>query len=156
MNLPNLPSENDPTAQARYFLDMLDAFGQEGTPEANRIRHALIQAVDEYSQADDADKEAALVALKIRMLGIQAGAAEVLLRHCRRLHTFFSKQTRKIGTKSKEGKTIRSTAESINALCEALSSMIEALESGDEALQEKAQSSLEFAQSKMAEVQTSL
>ena len=156
MNLPNLPSESDPTTQARYFLDMLDAFGQEGTPEANRVRNALIQAVDEYSRAEDEEKEAAQVALKIRMLGIQAGAAELLLNHCRRLHTFFSKQTRKMGTKSKKGQTIRNTAESLNALCTALDSMIQALENGDEALQEQAQSNLEIAQSKMEEVQASL
>ena len=156
MNFPEMPAESDATAQARYFLDMLDAFGQQGTPEANRIRNALIQAVDEYSRADEGDKEAAQVALKIRMLGIQAGAAELLLNHCRRLHTFFSKQTRKIGTKSQKGQTIRNTAESLNALCTALSSIIEALESGDESLQEEAQSNLQIAQSKMEEVQASL
>lgn len=156
VNLPQAPAEDDPTAQARYFLDMLDTFGQQGTPEAHRVRHALIQAVDEYARAEDEEKEAAQVALKIRMLGIQAGAAELLLNHCRRLHIFFSKQTRKMGTKSQKGQTIRNTAESLNALCTALSSIIEALESGDESLQEQAQSNLQIAQSKMEEVQASL
>ncbi len=37
LDLGDPPTFEDPKAQAEYFLEMLDAFAQQGTPEAKRI-----------------------------------------------------------------------------------------------------------------------
>ncbi len=128
--------DKDPAAQAEYFMEMLDALGQQGSPEAARIRLALIEAVADYAKAED--KEAAAKLLKAHMLGIELGVARLLLGTTEKLRDRFIKESRKLGTKSKQGQVVRQSAEAFELLADGFAKMVAAAEAQDEALRAEA------------------
>ncbi len=147
LKIADPPSSDDPKAQAEYFVDMLDAFAQQGTPEAKRIRQGLIKAIDDYGAAED--KEAAAELTRMRLLGLEAGVSELLLRSTRKMRDRLGTESRKLGTSSKIGKSVRAGADGLSLMVSALENMLAAAESGDQALRDQAHVQLAEARSMM-------
>jgi len=144
------PQDTDPKAQAEYFLKMLDAFAQQGTPEAKRIRSALIEAVSEYGAA--ADKEAAALILRARVAGLELGVTELLVRSTKKLRDRFTQESRKLGTGSKVGVTTRKAAEGFGLMVDGLEMLQRAAELSDPALRDRAHEVLARARVRMEEL----
>ena len=142
------PEGADPKAQAEHFMAMLDAFAQQGTPEAKRIRGALIEAVSEYGA--NPDKAQAGAILKARLAGLEAGVCELLLRSTRKLRDRFVQEARKQGSSSKLGQTAHAAAEGFTVMVDGLEKLLQAAETGDVALRDAANEQLAAAQEKMA------
>lgn len=146
--LPPLESD-DPRTQAQYFMDLLAALGQQASPEAKRIRQVLIDAVTSYRDA--ADKVQARLELRDRLLGVEAGVAEVLLGTVRKLRDRLRSDMKRIGGSSTIGKSLQAASDGFHTLGEALETMLQAAEAQDEALRKKAYVLMETARTKLRE-----
>jgi hypothetical protein len=141
------PATEDPQAQAEWFISLLDAFAQHGSPEAVRLRRGLIETVNDYAAAED--KVAARVVAAARIAGLQAGVAEVVLRSTRKMRDRFVKESRRRGTSSKQGKSLRAAADGFSKMVEGLEMMAQAAEVGDEALSARGAELMEEARAAM-------
>jgi hypothetical protein len=150
LGVGDAPTSDDPKAQADYFLQMLDAFAQQGTPEAKRIRSALIESVSEYGKARD--KETAAVVLRAKVAGLEMGVTELLVRATRKLRDRFVAESRKLGTSSKLGETTRVAAEGFSSMVDGLEMLQKAAETNDAALREEALRLIADARAKMERI----
>ncbi|MBI5508350.1 MAG: hypothetical protein HY903_06325 [Deltaproteobacteria bacterium] len=141
------PLTDDPKAQADYFMQMLDTFAQQGTPEAMRLRTGLIEAVEAFGKTED--KAKAAIELRARVAGLELGVAELLVRTTRKLRDRLVEESRKLGTSSKIGKSARQAAEGFTAMVAGLEKLAQAAEDDDPALRAEAHRILDDARSKM-------
>jgi hypothetical protein len=110
-------------------MELLGALAQQGTPEATRIRQALIDAVTAFDRAED--EEQAKQVLLMHLAGIELGVSKILLATTQKMRDRFVKESRRLGTKTPQAKTVRLTAEAFDTLCLGFSKMIEASERQD-------------------------
>lgn len=143
------PSEDDPKGRAEYFLQMLDAFAQQGTAEATKVRSMLIGAIAEYSERAKENKEEALTKLKATLYGLEAGVMELLIRSTSKLRDKITEQASKLGTKSQAGKNARAAADGMSSVVEALSTMLRAANEGSQQLRDRANAMMEKARETM-------
>jgi hypothetical protein len=144
------PTSDDPKAQAEYFMQMLDAFAQQGTPDAKRIRSALIEAVTEFGEAED--KAEATVVLRARVAGLEMGVTDLLVRATKKLRDRFVMESRKLGTSSKLGETTRAAADGFSMMVDGLEKLRNAAETGDAALRDEANELIALARAKMEQI----
>jgi len=123
------PETTDPKAQVQYFMEMLDAFAQQGTPEATRIRTELITAVTEFEA--NPNKDEAMVLIRARTAGIELGLAELMLRSVRKMRDRLVQDSRKMGTGSKAGLNTRSAAEGFTQFAAGLEKLLAAAQTDD-------------------------
>jgi hypothetical protein len=147
VELPPQPSTEDPHAQAEWFVSLLDAFAQHGSPEAAKLRRGLLDVVNEYDAADD--KVAARAVAAGRIAGMQAGIAELVLRSARKMRDRFVKESRKRGTASRDGKSLRVAADGFTKMVEGLEMMAQAARAGDEALSARGEALMDEARAAM-------
>jgi len=132
------PPAEDPQSQAEYFMQLLDAFAEQGTAEAKRLRAALIEAVDEYSQKAKDGRDEAMRILQAKLLGMEAGLVELLLRSTRKMRDRFVLESRKLGQSSQMGKAIHAAAEGMGQITEALQKLLDAAGAGSDELRTEA------------------
>jgi hypothetical protein len=132
------PPEGDPKRQATYFMGLLEAFAQHGTPEATRLRSALIEAVDTYSEQATKSIEAARVIFASKIAGIETGVMAIALRSVKKMRERVLRDGRDIGTKSMLGKNMQAFSEGLGIMADAMEILIEAAAAGDRALRERA------------------
>lgn len=147
---PVPPPDDDPKAQADFFITMLDAFAQANTVETKRIRQALIDAINAYS--DDGNKVRAAVMLKQTLAGIELGMAEVLRRILARVRDRMLSESKRLGVTSPDGDLARRGAEGFTLVVHALTQMVQAARGGDDSLREQARATLALAQKKIENV----
>ena len=158
VGLGEAPPESDPKGRADYFLQMLDAFAQQGTQEAKRVRSGLIQAIGEYREATEdkelgeVEKTEAQTRLKAKLYGMEAGVMELLIRSVSRMRDRILEQARTLGTKAGPGKNAHTAAEGLGQVVEALQTMMDAANKGSEDLREKANGMMEKARGIFAEL----
>ncbi len=145
--LPAAPQSDDPQLNAQYFMDLLDGLAKQASPEATRIRRALVEAIEAFSAAED--KDTARLELKARLYGIEAGVAELVLRGVRKVREQVAATSRRLGTGTTLGKTARSAADGFALLVQALETMLKGAESGDDNLREQAHALLAQARGKL-------
>jgi hypothetical protein len=150
LGMGNPPTSDDPKAQAEYFMQMLDAFAQQGTPEAKRIRSALIEAVAEYGKAQN--KAEAAIVLKAKVAGLEMGVTDLLVRATKKLRDRFVAESRKLGTSSKLGETTRTAADGFSMMVDGLEKLQKAAEGNDAALREEANKLIADARAKMEQI----
>jgi hypothetical protein len=144
---PEPAPEDDPKAQADFFVQMLDSFAQAGTSETKRIRKALVDAIEEYSSAED--KVAAGETLKETLAGIEVGMAEVLRRVIGRVRDRMVQESRRLGVSSPEGDVARRGAEGFTLVVEALGKMVQSAREGDDQMRVEARAILARAQQQL-------
>ncbi|MCK5688381.1 hypothetical protein KAI87_03875, partial [Myxococcota bacterium] len=138
---------------ATFFMEMLDTFAQQGTPEFKRVRVALIETITGFRDA--VDKEEAKLVLQARLIGIEMGVAELMLRSVRKIRDKMVKESRKLGTGSAAGKNIRSAATGLDKLVSALEKMHRGAEEGDEKVRAEARAEMQEARELMQAVEAS-
>jgi hypothetical protein len=148
---PTPPSDDDPKAQADFFLQMLDAFAKANTAETKRIRRALIDAIEAYSSS--ADKKLAGEILKATMAGIEVGMAEVLRRMLARVRDRMVEESRRLGVSSPEGDVARRGAVGFSLVVDALNLMVQSARQGDLQMRDEARARLAQAQKQLAPLQ---
>lgn len=131
------PEGQDARTHAEYFLQMLGALAKQGSPEAKRIRAALVQMLEDYKAATD--KEAAYAKLAARVAEVEAGTIGLLLQSIRRVRDDLSQKSRKLGTASRVGRATRAAAESFATMAKGMETVLRANETGDAKLREQAQ-----------------
>lgn len=149
--LQSPPSPEDPQQQAEYFIQLIDAFAQQGTPEAQKIRSGLVELVTRYRDAED--KTAALGEAKQRLAALEVGTAELLLSSTRKIYEKFKQQSRQMGTGSPAGKSIRAAAEGFGKVVEAMETMVDGARKGDEDIKKRAQELLSEAHQRLSSIQ---
>jgi hypothetical protein len=147
---PTLPPENDPKAQADFFMEMLDTFAKANTAETKRIRQALIDAIDTY--AADYDKVRAGEVLKATLAGIEIGMAEVLRRILARVRDRMREESKRLGVTTPDGDLARRGAEGFTLVVQAMNKLVQSEQLGDENMREQAHAILAQAQKKIESV----
>lgn len=118
-------------------MDLLGVLRADGSLEARRLRAALIETVEAYRTTPD--KAQAQAELVPRLLGIEAGAADLLSGTVQSLRDRLYKESKRIGGTSQAGKSIRSMLKALETLSSALQQMVDASAEGNQALRESAQ-----------------
>ncbi len=140
------PADADPETQAKYFLQLLDTLAQTSDPTAADIRYNLVAMIAEYRDTKQAgDVEKARVILAARVAALEVALFETLLKYARKIRDRVIDQSRRLGTSSAKGKTLRHSAEVFAHLTDALQLQLEAVRSKDLDLREQARRELDKA-----------
>lgn len=145
--LPPQPSAEEIRAQADQFMQMLRDLKADGTPEAVRLRAALVETVDKFDNTPEGRAE-----LVARMLGIESGIAELLMRTVEALRDRLYKEGKRIGTTSQAGKSIRAMSKALDTMAEALQQMVDAVATADNDLRKRAQVRMDEAKKQLQAV----
>jgi len=142
----------DPQALADYLVRLLDGFAQTGSPEADRVRSAIIRVALDYNDAKarGEDPEAIRTATIVRLVALEAELAQFLLRSTRKMRDRLVADSRRLGTGSPVAQSVRRAAEGLTLLVDALTAMLEAAEEHDPAKRRHAQALLDKARVAMA------
>jgi len=136
----DVPTDSNPKVQAEYFLELMDAFGKIGTPEAKRVRQTLIDIIDDYGDAED--KEAAGEQLKARLAGLEIGVADLIKKHVAKMRERAVAASRQLGLSSPMGQTARRGADGLGLVVQALDELVKSAKKGDMELRKQAQATL--------------
>ncbi len=145
--LPPQPSAEEVRAQANQFMQMLRDLKADGTPEATRLRSALIETVEKYDNSPDGRAE-----LVARLLGIESGIAELLMRTVEALRDRLYKEGKRIGASSQAGKSIRAMSRALDTMADALQQMVDAVAMADNDLRKRAVERLDEAKKQLQAV----
>lgn len=136
------PTPDEVRVQTEQFMELLKDLKADASPEAQNIRAALVDTVTSYREGGD---EQARQELLTRMLGLEAGAAELLLKTIAQLQRRLYKEGKRIGTASQAGKSIRAMSKALDAFAEGLQEMVDAISEGNQQLRESAHKKLDDA-----------
>ncbi len=130
------PSAAEVRAQTEQFMQLLRDLQADKSPQAQRLRQTLVDTISRWGEAPD--KSQAQAELVGRLLGIEAGVAELLLATVQPISERLYKEGKRIGTASPQGKSIRAMSRALDTLAEGLQQMIDAISGGDQALRSSA------------------
>ena len=149
LKIGGVPDTTDPKAHAEYFIEMLNALAQQGTPETKRIREALIDAIKIYEAEAEENKEAAGSLLRLRVMGMEFGLYELYGKSVRKIRDKFVQDARKMGT-SQAGILARSLAEGLTLSVDGIQKILDAIDRKDETLRDEGQALLQQSKEKLA------
>ena len=98
------------------------------------------------------DKEAARNVIQIKLMAVEAGVVELLLRPTRQMRDQLVEQSRKLGTATPAAKQVRAVAEGLTAMVAGLEAMLESAETGDNALRAEAEAKIDEARKLLSDV----
>lgn len=137
-------------AQTERFMQLLKDLRADGSPEAQRLRQALVEVVTSYDAS--VDKAKARMEVVSRLLGIEAGVADLLMRTVKSLRERLYKEGKRIGTGSQQGKSIRAMSKALDTMAEGLQQMKDAVAEGDQQLRQSAHQRIDEAQKQLQAV----
>lgn len=121
-------------------MDMLNALGQQATPEAKRLRVELIETIAAYR--DSPDKERARIELAARMMGLESAVSSILQKNFDKLRQKILKDLKRVGTTSATGKAMKSAAKGFETMSSALGRLAVASRDNDQSARAEAQALL--------------